>query len=256
MAWGSPPPLRRRSQCTARWVDAGRRLAAVPGLPSPTRASQARIRTATAPEARAHSGFDLRARAATLPPLPPPSHRRAHPAARGPWCPQDFYIACSLGGVVACGATHTMVTPLDVVKCNMQTDPKNYTGIIQVRRLCHREPKSLARALLQRKAQLWPAPGLRRGVSSRPLASALDPTDPPQCDTHAHPIPPARAAGLPQDCCGAGCEGSVPGLGAHHVWLLGPGRVQGAPPQLPTAAAQLARRCQHLRPAAAQMVCG
>ena len=41
---------------------------------------------------------------------------------------QDFYVACSLGGIVACGLTHTMVTPLDVVKCNMQTDPKNYTG--------------------------------------------------------------------------------------------------------------------------------
>lgn len=42
-------------------------------------------------------------------------------------------MACSLGGIVACGATHTAVTPLDVVKCNMQTDPKNYTGIVQAR---------------------------------------------------------------------------------------------------------------------------
>lgn len=41
-------------------------------------------------------------------------------------------MACSLGGIVACGLTHTAVTPLDVVKCNMQTDPKNYTGIAQV----------------------------------------------------------------------------------------------------------------------------
>lgn len=32
---------------------------------------------------------------------------------------------------MACGLTHTMVTPLDVVKCNLQTDPKNYTGIAQ-----------------------------------------------------------------------------------------------------------------------------
>ncbi|KAL4424705.1 hypothetical protein ABPG77_000048 [Micractinium sp. CCAP 211/92] len=44
---------------------------------------------------------------------------------------KDFYVACSLGGIVACGATHTAVTPLDVVKCNMQIDPKNYTGILQ-----------------------------------------------------------------------------------------------------------------------------
>lgn len=44
---------------------------------------------------------------------------------------QDFYLACGLGGVLACGLTHTAVTPLDVVKCNMQTAPKVYTGIAQ-----------------------------------------------------------------------------------------------------------------------------
>lgn len=44
---------------------------------------------------------------------------------------QDFYTACAVGGVLACGLTHTAVTPLDVVKCNLQTDPKNYTGIFQ-----------------------------------------------------------------------------------------------------------------------------
>lgn len=32
----------------------------------------------------------------------------------------EFYMACAGGGVVSCGATHTAVTPLDVVKCNMQ----------------------------------------------------------------------------------------------------------------------------------------
>lgn len=30
---------------------------------------------------------------------------------------------------MACGLTHTAVTPLDVVKCNMQTNPKAYPGI-------------------------------------------------------------------------------------------------------------------------------
>lgn len=30
---------------------------------------------------------------------------------------------------MACGLTHTAVTPLDVVKCNMQIDPKAYPGI-------------------------------------------------------------------------------------------------------------------------------
>ena len=32
----------------------------------------------------------------------------------------EFYAACTVGGIVACGATHTAVTPLDIVKCNMQ----------------------------------------------------------------------------------------------------------------------------------------
>ena len=31
-----------------------------------------------------------------------------------------FYAACTTGGMLSCGVTHTAVTPLDVVKCNMQ----------------------------------------------------------------------------------------------------------------------------------------
>jgi hypothetical protein len=30
-----------------------------------------------------------------------------------------YYIKCMLGGVLSCGLTHTLVTPLDVAKCNM-----------------------------------------------------------------------------------------------------------------------------------------
>lgn len=30
-----------------------------------------------------------------------------------------------IGGAIACGGTHTMVTPLDVVKCNMQVGVKD-----------------------------------------------------------------------------------------------------------------------------------
>jgi solute carrier family 25 phosphate transporter 3 len=40
-----------------------------------------------------------------------------------------YYAACAVGGVFSCGLTHTFVTPLDVVKCNMQTDPGKYRGI-------------------------------------------------------------------------------------------------------------------------------
>jgi hypothetical protein len=31
-----------------------------------------------------------------------------------------FYAACTVGGILSCGLTHTFVTPLDIVKCNMQ----------------------------------------------------------------------------------------------------------------------------------------
>ncbi|KAK2666037.1 hypothetical protein Ddye_004611 [Dipteronia dyeriana] len=31
-----------------------------------------------------------------------------------------FYAACTAGGILSCGLTHTTVTPLDLVKCNMQ----------------------------------------------------------------------------------------------------------------------------------------
>ncbi|KAF6253476.1 mitochondrial carrier protein [Scenedesmus sp. NREL 46B-D3] len=42
---------------------------------------------------------------------------------------QEYYMTCALGGIVSCGATHTAVTPLDVVKCNIQTNPAKYKGI-------------------------------------------------------------------------------------------------------------------------------
>ncbi|KZV38779.1 mitochondrial phosphate carrier protein 3, mitochondrial [Dorcoceras hygrometricum] len=37
-----------------------------------------------------------------------------------------FYAACIAGGILSCGLTHTAVTPLDLVKCNMQ---KYYSDI-------------------------------------------------------------------------------------------------------------------------------
>lgn len=40
-----------------------------------------------------------------------------------------FYGVCAVGGALCCGLTHTAVTPLDVVKCNMQTNPAKYPGI-------------------------------------------------------------------------------------------------------------------------------
>lgn len=31
-----------------------------------------------------------------------------------------YYAACTAGGIFSCGITHMSVTPLDLVKCNMQ----------------------------------------------------------------------------------------------------------------------------------------
>nr|CAD1825114.1 unnamed protein product [Ananas comosus var. bracteatus] len=40
-----------------------------------------------------------------------------------------YYAACAVGGMASCGLTHTAVTPLDLVKCNMQIDPVKYKSI-------------------------------------------------------------------------------------------------------------------------------
>jgi len=41
-----------------------------------------------------------------------------------------YYGKCMIGGILSCGATHTAVCPLDVVKCNMQTNPGKYKGLL------------------------------------------------------------------------------------------------------------------------------
>ncbi|KAL7139656.1 hypothetical protein ABFS83_09G067800 [Erythranthe nasuta] len=40
-----------------------------------------------------------------------------------------YYAACTAGGILSCGLTHMTVTPLDLVKCNMQIDPAKYKSI-------------------------------------------------------------------------------------------------------------------------------
>ncbi|KAL0415591.1 UNVERIFIED_CONTAM: Mitochondrial phosphate carrier protein 3, mitochondrial [Sesamum latifolium] len=40
-----------------------------------------------------------------------------------------FYAACTAGGILSCGLTHMAVTPLDLVKCNMQINPAKYKNI-------------------------------------------------------------------------------------------------------------------------------
>ena len=41
----------------------------------------------------------------------------------------EYYRACAIGGMLCCGLTHMGVTPIDVVKCNMQIAPAKYKSI-------------------------------------------------------------------------------------------------------------------------------
>jgi solute carrier family 25 phosphate transporter 3 len=41
----------------------------------------------------------------------------------------SYYLKCMVGGVLACGLTHTFITPLDVVKCRKQINPKIYKSL-------------------------------------------------------------------------------------------------------------------------------
>lgn len=38
-------------------------------------------------------------------------------------------MLCGLGGIISCGSTHTMVTPLDLVKCRLQVDAAKYKSV-------------------------------------------------------------------------------------------------------------------------------
>ncbi|XP_046682912.1 phosphate carrier protein, mitochondrial-like isoform X2 [Homalodisca vitripennis] len=40
-----------------------------------------------------------------------------------------YFALCGLGGILSCGITHTMVVPLDLVKCRIQVDPAKYKSV-------------------------------------------------------------------------------------------------------------------------------
>jgi len=40
-----------------------------------------------------------------------------------------YYALCGLGGLISCGLTHTMIVPLDLVKCRIQTNPAKYKSV-------------------------------------------------------------------------------------------------------------------------------
>ncbi|KAI5275545.1 hypothetical protein E4T47_01557 [Aureobasidium subglaciale] len=50
-----------------------------------------------------------------------------------------YFAACTLGGIIACGPTHTAVTPLDLVKCRRQVDSKLYSSNTQAWRTIFRK---------------------------------------------------------------------------------------------------------------------
>lgn len=41
----------------------------------------------------------------------------------------SYYGKCMIGGALACGLTHTAITPLDLIKCRRQVDPTLYTSL-------------------------------------------------------------------------------------------------------------------------------
>merc|ERR1712018_1084510 len=40
-----------------------------------------------------------------------------------------FYALCGVGGMLSCGLTHTLVVPLDLVKCRLQVDKAKYKNL-------------------------------------------------------------------------------------------------------------------------------
>jgi len=41
----------------------------------------------------------------------------------------SYYFKCMIGGILACGLTHTLTTPLDLIKCRKQVNPKIYKSL-------------------------------------------------------------------------------------------------------------------------------
>lgn len=59
-------------------------------------------------------------------PAEPWNSRWSHPVPHT----NSYYAKCMVAGILSCGITHTVICPLDVVKCNMQTNPQKFKGLI------------------------------------------------------------------------------------------------------------------------------
>ncbi|KAF2452670.1 mitochondrial phosphate carrier protein-like protein [Lineolata rhizophorae] len=56
------------------------------------------------------------------------SHKAQEKAGKIEMYSFKYFAACTFGGLLACGLTHTAVTPLDLVKCRRQVDANMYKG--------------------------------------------------------------------------------------------------------------------------------
>src|SRR5690242_15508764 len=62
----------------------------------------------------------------------------------------NYFAACTIGGIIACGPTHTMVTPLDLVSTNPRTHTPNPPLTLQVK--CRRQVDA---KLYKSNAEAW-----------------------------------------------------------------------------------------------------
>ena len=59
-------------------------------------------------------------------PSPPEHSRPTTSTSSVPLYSLQYFTLCGIGGAIACGPTHTLMCPLDVVKCNAQVDPVHF----------------------------------------------------------------------------------------------------------------------------------
>lgn len=50
-----------------------------------------------------------------------------------------YFLLCGLGGIISCGSTHTLLTPLDLVKCRLQVDQAKYKNLFTGFRVTYAE---------------------------------------------------------------------------------------------------------------------
>jgi len=50
-----------------------------------------------------------------------------------------YFLLCGLGGIISCGSTHTLLTPLDLVKCRLQVDQAKYKNLFTGFKLTYKE---------------------------------------------------------------------------------------------------------------------